>query len=239
MTGTESLLGVHGVTAEYVKRSVLQDVSIDIRPGERVTLIGHNGAGKTTLCRSIFGLHRVSAGAIELNGKAITHAPAYTRVRHGMAFTPQGHNVFPTLSVENNLRMGVYHLGRSGSDVKDRLEDVFRIFPVLEERQDAIAGTLSGGQQQMLALGMAIMTRPKLLILDEPSTGLAPVLVDNVFTGVRAINEEHGTAILLVDQNVSKALALTERTYVLKRGRIVHEGPSADLLAQDSLWHLF
>lgn len=239
MTQAKPVLAVHGVTAEYVKRPVLLDVSIEIYPGERVTLIGHNGAGKTTLCRSIFGLHRVSAGAIELNGEAITHAPAYTRVRHGLAFTPQGHNVFPTMTVENNLRMGLHHLGRTVPDVGDRFNDVFRIFPVLSERQQAIAGMLSGGQQQMLALGMAIMTRPKLLILDEPSTGLAPVLVDSVFDGVRAINEEQGTAILLVDQNVSKALALTERTYVLKRGRVVHEGPSANLLSQESLWHLF
>ena len=210
----------------------LQGVSLNVRDGEAVALVGSNGAGKTTLLRALAGVLDAGGGEIRFDGRPITHVPASERVQLGIALVPEGRRLFSRLKVRENLILGTYtnkdraHRGR-------RLEFVFSLFPVLSERADQRAGTLSGGQQQMLAIARALMLDPKLLMLDEPSLGLSPVLIDQIMEGLQKLHREQGMTILLVEQNVPAALELCERGYVLQTGRMVSHGSSAELLATD------
>ena len=219
-----ALLRLDGVEAGYGDLTAIAGVSLEVRPGEAVALIGGNGAGKTTTLRAITGLLPLRRGRIELDGERIDgRAPSHV-VARGIAHVPEGRHLFPTMTVRENLELGARdRAGRAAG-----LEDVFTLFPRLRERQRQLAGTLSGGEQQMCAIGRGLMARPRLLLLDEPSLGLAPVMVKLIFEVLARINAS-GTAILLVEQNVARALALAHRAYVVENGRIVLEGPRATL----------
>lgn len=219
-----SLLRLTEVEAGYRDLVAVRDVSLEVRPSEAVALIGGNGAGKTTTLRAITGLLPLRRGRIELDGERIDgRAPSHV-VARGIAHVPEGRHLFPTMTVRENLELGARdRAGRAAG-----LEGVFTLFPRLRERQRQLAGTLSGGEQQMCAIGRGLMARPRLLLLDEPSLGLAPVMVKLIFEVLARINAS-GTAILLVEQNVARALALAHRAYVVENGRIVLEGPRATL----------
>lgn len=231
------LLEMREVVAGYGKKTVLRRISLEMAEEEVVAIIGHNGAGKTTLLRVIFGLLRLQEGQIRYRGARIDGRRPALNVREGIAFVPQGHGVFPDLSVRENLELGAHAAG--AADLGDRLEPVFSLFPILRERDRQQAGTLSGGQQQMLALGMALVMRPKLLLLDEPSLGLAPFLVQRVLDTVTEINRRFKTAVLLVEQNVRQALQIARRVYVMKVGQIVYTGDPESLAQTQRLWQLF
>jgi len=219
-----SLLRLTEIEAGYRDLVAVRDVSLEVRASEAVALIGGNGAGKTTTLRAITGLLPLRRGRIELDGERIDgRAPSHV-VARGIAHVPEGRHLFPTMTVRENLELGARdRAGRAAG-----LEDVFTLFPRLRERQRQLAGTLSGGEQQMCAIGRGLMARPRLLLLDEPSLGLAPVMVKLIFEVLARINAS-GTAILLVEQNVARALALAHRAYVVENGRIVLEGPRATL----------
>jgi len=227
------VLQVDNVNAYYGKLQVLHDLSMTVQNGERVGIFGHNGAGKTTLLKSLVGDLAKVNGNIQYNQQAISAGQVHLNVRYGIGFVPQGNNVFRELSVEQNLKIaGLLH------DMA-YAETVYGIFPILKERQLQAAGSLSGGQQQMLALGMVLMTQPQLLLLDEPTTGLAPIIVRDVLASIRAISQNSGTTVLIVEQNVQATLRQVERAIVLKSGRVIFDGPSKQLLEEKSLWHLF
>ena len=210
----------------YGKRRALEGVSLAVGRGEIVTLLGANGSGKSTTLRAISGLVRPARGRILYEGRDITRAPADAIVAAGITHVPEGREVFPEFTVLENLLVGGHTVARR--DVDERLEAAFRLFPVLRERRLQLAGTLSGGEQQMLAIGRALMARPRLLLLDEPSLGLAPMLAGEIFRTLQRINES-GVAVLLVEQNARRALKLAARGYVLETGRVVVAGPSAAL----------
>jgi branched-chain amino acid transport system ATP-binding protein len=234
------LLTVSDVEAKYVKRPVIENVSFSINEKEKIAIIGHNGAGKTTLLRSIFGLHHVSKGEIDFDGKKVKNNATAQNVGMGMAFVAQGHNVFSTLTVNENLKLGLYQMSHlTKEERQERLDSVYNLFPILKERAKQLAGTMSGGQQQMLAIGIALMAKPRLLMLDEPSTGLSPLLVKKVLESIEKVHEELGTSIMLVEQNVKEALRVTDRAIVLKRGKIILDAPSEELLIRQTLWDLF
>lgn len=227
------MLQVDRVNAYYGKLQVLHNVSLTIKDGERIGIFGHNGAGKTTLLRCLVGDLAHVEGEINYQNKSILAGKVHLNVRHSIGFVPQGHNVFRELSVEQNLRIaGLMHDPAYA-------QTVCAIFPILKERHLQLAGSLSGGQQQMLALGMSLMTRPSLLLLDEPTTGLAPIIVKDVLTSIRDINQKEGTTVLIVEQNVQATLKQVDRAVVLKSGRVIFDGPSKQLLEEKSLWHLF
>jgi branched-chain amino acid transport system ATP-binding protein len=221
------MLEVSGLRSAYGRIEVLKGVSLEVRVGEIVALIGSNGAGKTTLLRALSGVQPTTAGRVVLNGADVTHAPSHRRVALGMAQVPEGRQVFGPLSVEDNLRLGAY-LRRDGDVAADR-ERVYAQFPALAEKRTLAAGGLSGGQQQMLAIGRALMARPKLLLLDEPSMGLAPLLVDQILEAVAGLKGE-GVTVLLVEQNATAALSTADRGYVLETGLVTHEGAATALL---------
>jgi branched-chain amino acid transport system ATP-binding protein len=221
------MLEVSGLRSAYGRIEVLKGVSLEVRVGEIVALIGSNGAGKTTLLRALSGVQPTTAGRVVLNGADVTHAPSHRRVALGMAQVPEGRQVFGPLSVEDNLRLGAY-LRRDGDVAADR-ERVYAMFPALAEKRTLAAGGLSGGQQQMLAIGRALMARPKLLLLDEPSMGLAPLLVDQILEAVAGLKGE-GVTVLLVEQNATAALSIADRGYVLETGLVTHEGAATALL---------
>ncbi len=223
----ESILVVEDLAAGYGKSEVLHGVSIRIRPGEIVTMVGANGAGKSTTLRSIFGLTDIRGGRVYFKGRDVTGLRAHQLVAQGLAFVPQERNVFPSLTVQENLEMGGHTLYRA--KVQEQIEWVFGRFPRLRERFRQKAGTLSGGERQMLAIGRGLMTQPDLLMLDEPSLGLAPQVVEAVFQQVQEIHR-HGTTIFLVEQNARRALAVADRAYVLELGHIRHEGTGRELL---------
>jgi branched-chain amino acid transport system ATP-binding protein len=231
------LLEVRQAVAGYGKKKVLHGISLEVDAQEVVAVIGHNGAGKTTLLKTIFGLLHLHDGEIRYRGARIDGRRSALNVREGIAFVPQGHGLFPDLAVRDNLELGA-HTVEEG-EVADRLEAVFSLFPILKDRERQKAGTLSGGQQQMLALGMALVLRPQLLLLDEPSLGLAPFLVQRVLETVVEINRRFNTAILLVEQNVKQALGISRRVYVMKVGRIVYSGAPESLAEIQKLWQLF
>lgn len=234
------LLAVQSLSAKYVKRPVIEDISFSLGEKENLAIIGHNGAGKTTLVRSIFGLHQLAEGNIYFKEKDVIKNTAAQNVNLGMAYVAQGHNVFPTLTVKENLSLGVYQIRNISKEEKEnRIESIYQLFPILRERSKQIAGTMSGGQQQMLAIGISLMSKPKLLLLDEPSTGLAPILVKQVLDSIKVINEEMGTSVVLVEQNVREALRVTDRAIVIKRGKMIYNGHSTELMKSDSLWDLF
>jgi branched-chain amino acid transport system ATP-binding protein len=227
------MLQVHNVTAGYGPLTVLSDVSLSLADGARLGIFGHNGAGKTTLLRCIVGAVRPRAGKVDLDGADTGVATIAENVRRGIAFVPQGHNVFPNLSVEQNL--GIAGLLFDPAFVTE----VYALFPVLAERRQQRAGSMSGGEQQMLALGMALMTRPKWLLLDEPSTGLAPVIVRNVMRRLGEINERLGIGLIVVEQNVPATLKMVEQTMILRSGQIVFQGSAQELSGNADLWKWF
>ena len=223
------LLSVRGVTTGYGDIEALHGVDLDVGEGEIVALIGANGAGKTTLMMTVFGDPRASAGTITFAGEDITQAPTHEIARKPIAQSPEGRRIFPRMSVYENLQMGV--IARSPAHFADDLERVFAIFPRLRERRNQLGGTLSGGEQQMLAIARALMTRPKLLLLDEPSLGLAPLIVKQIFDVLRDLNKREGLSVFLVEQNAYGALRLAHRGYVMVNGRITMSGDASTLLA--------
>ena len=228
---SESLLKVNDINVYYGAIHAIKGISFEVHEGEIVTLIGANGAGKSTTLKTVSGILRGKTGTIEFDGKDITKEHAHKMISLGIAHVPEGRRIFQQLTVKENLEMGAF--SRPASEVKPSLEDVFNRFPRLREREKQIAGTLSGGEQQMLAMGRALMSRPKLMMLDEPSMGLAPILVEQIFDIIKELNKEAGTTILLVEQNAQMALSIAHRGYVLETGKIVTTGTGADLLNDD------
>jgi branched-chain amino acid transport system ATP-binding protein len=229
------LLEVNGLCVNYGRIEAIRDISFTVDEGEIVTLIGANGAGKTTTLKTVSGLRPVRAGTVIFQGKDITHLPAHERPAMGISQSPEGRGVFPGMTVGENLDMGTYARAdrRSPAVAEDR-ERVYTLFPRLQERASQQAGSMSGGEQQMLAMGRALMARPKLLLLDEPSMGLAPKLIKQIFDIVTEINSQ-GTTVLLVEQNAAQALKRAHRAYVLETGEIVREGTGADLAADPAV----
>ena len=224
-----SLLKVDNIHVYYGAIHAIKGISFEVNQGEIVTMIGANGAGKSTTMNTVAGLLKPRSGSIVFEDKDITHMPASKVVSLGLALCPEGRRVFQQMSVRENLEMGGYT--RQASEIAPALEHVFELFPRLKERQRQVAGTLSGGEQQMLAMGRAMMSKPKLLMLDEPSMGLAPLLVEQIFDIILSLNKA-GTTILLVEQNAQMALSIADRAYVLETGNIFKEG-SADMLMHD------
>jgi branched-chain amino acid transport system ATP-binding protein len=224
------MLAIDNLTSRYGRIEVLHGVSCEVQKGEIVTLVGANGAGKSTLLRAISGVQPVASGSIRLDGKAINSLSAHARVARGIAQVPEGRQVFSPLSVEDNLRLGAYR--RHDTGIASDLDKVYATFPALADKRGIAAGSLSGGQQQMLAIGRALMTRPKLLLLDEPSMGLAPLLVDQIFAIIADLKQS-GLTVLLVEQNAYAALAIADRGYVMETGRITMGGSGASLLGDE------
>ncbi len=227
-----ALLEVKDLEVSYGVINALKGISFEVNEGEIVTLIGANGAGKTTTMQSVIGLIPSNRGTITYDGQDITKMPCHKIVHLGMSQVPEGRRIFQELTVYENLLMGVY--SKKGDTFKEDLEKIYKRFPRLAERSSQIAGTLSGGEQQMLAMGRALMSRPKLLMLDEPSMGLSPLLVDEVFNIIKDINKD-GTTILLVEQNAGKSLAISDRAYVLETGSIVLSGTGEELAASEEV----
>ncbi|WP_258358987.1 ABC transporter ATP-binding protein [Moorella sulfitireducens (nom. illeg.)] len=227
------LLKVENLNVYYGAIHALKGITLEVNEGEIVTLIGANGAGKSTTLKTISGLLRPQSGTITYNGEVINGLPAQAIVKKGISHVPEGRRIFPNLTVMENLELGAY-LHRSREGMKKSIQEVFRRFPRLRERQKQMAGTLSGGEQQMLAIGRALMSRPKLLLLDEPSMGLAPILVQEIFNIIKEINEQ-GTTILLVEQNANMALSVAHRGYVLETGRITLTGSAAELISSEDV----
>jgi branched-chain amino acid transport system ATP-binding protein len=221
-----ALLEVHDIHTRYGSIEAVKGVSLEVEEGEVVTMIGSNGAGKSTTLRTISGLNPAASGTVTFQGEDITRVPAHEVVGLGIALCPEGRHVFARMTVRENLDLGAYL--RRGAEVTEDLERVYDLFPRLKERQRQKAGTMSGGEQQMLAIGRSMMTRPKLLMLDEPSMGIAPILVQRIYETIREINRQ-GVAILLVEQNANYALDIAERGYVLETGRVALANDSADL----------
>ena len=221
------MLALSGVSASYGSVPAVGDVSIEVGEGEAVGLLGANGAGKSTTLRAISGLVRLTSGTITFFGTDIASLPPYKITALGIAHVPEGRQVFPEMTVQENLEIGAY-VPRAKADRRRSLDLVFSIFPVLAERRRQLAGTMSGGEQQMLAVGRGLMLKPRLIMLDEPSLGLAPVMTDITFQKIQEIHAM-GTAILLVEQNVARALTLVQRAYVLESGKVIMHGPSAEL----------
>ena len=228
------ILSIRGLRVDYGPINALDDIALDVAEGELVTLLGANGAGKSSLLQAVSGLVPASAGSIELAGNSIAGRAPEAIARDGVAHVPEGRHIFPGLSVEQNLVLGAGGNARP-ERVKQDLQRVHELFPVLQERRRQSGWSLSGGQQQMLAVGRAMMARPRLLMLDEPSLGLAPMLAKEVLAAVRTICDQAGTATLLVEQNARAALRIADRAYVLRNGRIVHSGPAAQLARDDTI----
>ncbi len=233
MSASHVFLEVKDLNVAYGKIQVLWDISFKVYKGEIVALVGSNGAGKTTTLKTIMGLIKPLSGSITFEGKRIDGRPTTEIVRMGITLVPEGRQLFPELSVYDNLLAGAY-LIKDKEEIKRRLEFVYKIFPVLEERKKQKAGTLSGGEQQMLAIGRALMSMPKLLMFDEPSLGLMPKLVDAILDTIASLKRE-GITILLVEQNVRAALEISDRGYVIENGRIILEGKSGELLESERI----
>jgi branched-chain amino acid transport system ATP-binding protein len=231
MTGAVSpLLEIKQFSVFYSGLQVLWDVSLIVHKGEIVTLLGANGAGKTTLVQSVFGLTRERKGQVFFEGVEITGLPAYEVVKRGLSLVPEKRELFPKMTVEENLELGGFaRIGESAN-----VAGIFDLFPILEERKGQLAGTLSGGEQQMLAIARALMPKPSMVVLDEPSLGLSPLIVTSVLDAIRKLNRE-GLSILLVEQNVQHALEMSHRGYILENGRIVREGTSSELIHDDKV----
>ncbi len=230
---TEGLLEVSGLKVKYGAIEALKGIGLKVNKGEVVALIGANGAGKTSTLRAVSGMLKPAAGKIQLDGADITGHASHTLVPRGMAHAPEGRGIFPNLTVQENLDLGAY-LRRDAAGIAADAEKCFGLFPVLKERRAQMAGTLSGGEQQMLAISRALMSRPKLLLLDEPSLGLAPQVVQTIFRILKEVNQQ-GVSILLVEQNASLALTLAHWAYVLETGDVVMEGTGAKLLASEDV----
>jgi len=228
------LLNLEGVRTYYGKSLALSGVSLNVQEGEIVTLLGANGAGKTTLLKTVSGLLKSSSGSISFGGRRIDHLRPNAIVRLGISQCPEGRKLFPEMTVLKNLRLGAYVRRQDKKGIEDSLTEVFHLFPILSERAKQPAGTLSGGEQQMLAMARALMANPKLLLLDEPSLGLAPLVVRALFQTIRDINQR-GTTIFLVEQNASQALHVAHRGYVMETGQIVLADSSANLLNDEKV----
>lgn len=227
-----SMLKVEDINVYYGNIHAIKGVSFEVNEGEIVTLIGANGAGKSTTLNTVAGLLKPATGNIEFEGNSLLGIPAHKIVGKGMALCPEGRRIFLQLSVQENLEMGAYT--RSTGEIADLIANVYDRFPRLKERHKQVAGTLSGGEQQMLAMGRALMSKPKLMMLDEPSMGLAPILVEKIFQIIEELNKA-GTTILLVEQNAQMALSIADRSYVLETGRIVTSGTGEELLHNDAV----
>ena len=227
-----TILKVDDINVYYGSIHAIKGISFEVNEGEIVTLIGANGAGKSTTLNTIAGLLHSKTGHIEFMGETLNHVPSHKVVSKGLALVPEGRRVFLQMSVQENLDMGAF--SRKGGDISADMERVFEQFPRLKERRKQVAGTLSGGEQQMLAMGRALMSNPKLLMLDEPSMGLAPILVEQIFDIIKSLHKA-GTTILLVEQNAQAALSVANRGYVLETGKIVTTGSGAELLASPAI----
>jgi branched-chain amino acid transport system ATP-binding protein len=228
-----SLLKLSGINTYYGQIHILQDVEIEIGEGELVSLLGGNASGKSTTLKTILGLVKPRTGTVEFAGENVTSRTTSHRIGRGMAIVPENRRLFGPMTVLENLEMGAY-LNRDGTGRKEDFEKVYALFPLLYERRSQLAGTLSGGEQQMVAMGRALMSHPKLLLMDEPSMGLAPVLVERSFEIIQQVHEA-GVAMLVVEQNANMALSIADRGYVLSTGRIVLQGKAADLLEDEDL----
>jgi branched-chain amino acid transport system ATP-binding protein len=229
------LLEARDVVVHYGRIEALHGVSVVVREGELVTLLGANGAGKTTMMRAVSGLRPLTSGSVWFDGQDITRIKAHKRVTDGLIQAPEGRGVFPGMTVTENIEMGCY--GRkfaSRAEHKEKLDWVLETFPRLAERKNQVGGTLSGGEQQMLAIGRALMARPKVLLLDEPSMGLAPMVISQIFKIIAEINSQ-GTTVLLVEQNAQQALSRSDRAYILETGEVTREGNARELLSDDSI----
>lgn len=223
-----SMLKVTDLQVYYGVIQALKGISFEVNEGEVIALIGANGAGKTTILHTVTGLINQKAGKIDFEGKDISHTPAYKIVAEGMAHVPEGRRVFAELSVYDNLMMGAY-TRKDKKEIAETLAMVYKRFPRLEERKKQMAGTLSGGEQQMLAMGRALMSKPKIILMDEPSMGLSPIFVNEIFDIIKAVSAS-GTTVLLVEQNAKKALSIADRAYVLETGKIILEGDAKVLM---------
>ena len=230
---SEALLSVRGVETFYGKIQALRGINLDVQKGEIATLIGSNGAGKSTLMMTICGTPRARSGTITFDGHDITNMPVHEIVRLGISQSPEGRRIFPRMTVEENLQMGATVSDPKFFDID--LTRVFTMFPILEKRRDQRGGTLSGGEQQMLAIARALMARPRLLLLDEPSLGLAPLLVKQIFSAIKDLNEREGMTVFLVEQNAFHALKLAHRAYVMVNGNIAMSGTGKELLASPEI----
>ncbi|HIW84208.1 MAG TPA: ABC transporter ATP-binding protein [Candidatus Dorea gallistercoris] len=228
-----AMLTIKDLEVYYGVIQAIKGVSFEVNQGEVIALIGANGAGKTTILHTITGLIAPKNGSVLFEGKELTKMPAHKIVSLGMAHVPEGRRVFSDLSVYENLRMGAY-TRRDKNEIEQTLEKVYERFPRLKERRNQMAGTLSGGEQQMLAMGRALMSKPKIILMDEPSMGLSPIMVNEIFSIIQEVSDG-GTTVLLVEQNAKKALAIADRGYVLETGNIVLEGKASDLLDNDSI----
>jgi branched-chain amino acid transport system ATP-binding protein len=232
------LLKIENLQVHYDKVQVIHDVSLEVNEGEIVTLIGSNGAGKTTLLRTISGIKKASAGLISFMGEPVHRLPSHKIVDLGIGHVPEGRHVFSDMSVYENLQMGAFRRKDSQAEIKNDLEHIFDLFPRLKERSQQLAGTLSGGEQQMVAIGRAIMAKPKLYLFDEPSLGIAPLIVAEIFRMIKRMNEE-GSTILLVEQNANAALKISDRAYILETGKVSLEGKSSELLNDDRVRKIY
>ncbi len=231
---SEALLSVNNISSSYGPVKVLSQLSIEVNEGELVALVGANGAGKTTLLHCISGLTAINNGCIHFEANDISKLRADQIVKLSISQSPEGRQVFSPLSVEDNLLLGAYTLNKSKQQRLQGVANIYQLFPVLEEKKDQPAGNLSGGQQQMLAIGRSLMAKPRLLLLDEPSMGLAPLLVAEIFNVIKKLNEQ-GTTILLVEQNAKMALSIAHRAYVIENGKVVMSGKADDLLNNEAI----
>ena len=227
------MLAIDHLSASYGPLTALSEVTLKLAPGARIGIFGHNGAGKTTLLKCIVGAHAPSGGTVIFDGRPVEAGNIAGTVRSGIAYVPQGHNVFPNLSVEQNLSISGLLFDASFN------KQVYELFPILDARRAQRAGSMSGGEQQMLALGMALMTKPKWLLLDEPCTGLAPIIIETVMKRLVEVNQRFGTGLVIVEQNVPATLKVIDRALILKAGRIVFEGSACELEAKKDLWQWF
>ncbi len=228
-----AMLEIKDLCVNYGVIKALKGISFEVNEGEVIALIGANGAGKTTTLHTITGLISAKSGSIVLDGKDITRTPAHKIVKMGIAHVPEGRRIFQNLTVLDNIRLGAFT--RKDKDaIAEDVEKVYKLFPRLEERKTQIAGTLSGGEQQMLAMGRALMSKPRIVVMDEPSMGLSPILVSEIFDIIESIRKQ-GTTVLLVEQNAKKALAISDRAYVLETGKIVLSGKASDLINDESV----
>ncbi|MFN0155469.1 MAG: ABC transporter ATP-binding protein [Gaiella sp.] len=232
MVQTEPLLRLSGVNTFYGQIHILQDLHLEVRPGELVCLLGGNASGKSTTLKTILGIVRPRTGSVSLGGEDVTRMPTAHRIKRGLAIVPENRRLFGPMTVLENLEMGAYL--RPKADLAEDFERVYTLFPLLHERRSQLAGTLSGGEQQMVAMGRALMSRPKLLLMDEPSMGLAPILVERNFEIIAQVHRS-GVAMLVVEQNANVSLSIADRGYVLSTGRLVLEGPAGELAQNDDL----
>jgi len=229
------MLIYNNVSASYGSLEVLRDISFSVNEGECVAIFGHNGAGKTTLLKCSVGDVDLAGGAVTYRSEAIQPRAVFLNARRGIGFVPQGHNVFRDLTVRQNLKIA----GLNHADAGKTIEEVYRLFPILQQRGPQLAGSLSGGQQQILALGMALMTKPSILLLDEPSTGLAPIIVRDVMRSLEHVNKATGMTVVIVEQNIPATMKVASRALVLKSGRLVFDGSAVELHGKGDLWEWF